>query len=410
MNYTASFAILVGCFLFITFEGPCQGLAFDYIIKKDSTRISGTIVRSFDFNKTTSITFVDRSGTKSEFGPKDILGFRLSNGRTFQSRFLPDSDRKEPVFFQLILRGRVSLLSYNSRFFVENEKEFLEITNAPSYREINGNVVMTRRKKYIRVLHYMLYGPCGLQLQEKIAKTQFTEVSLINVIMAYHDCGQYNFELLVEDIPAFRTSWVGAIGVSAFQSFATTEPSEIRHRTENVISPFVSIGFKLDQMRRMPRFSIDLALGYSRISNEIQAELDTHNHLYTATQKFVTSTVATPVYVNYMLFRTSESEYYVGAGANFRFNSSRTTSSIIDFRHKRELVEVELFERPIYTYSPLQFSPALKVGSHFRYKQKWGIISEFQVEYTDNGYGLSFGLGQETFNQLIASFTLGFRL
>jgi hypothetical protein len=160
----------------------------------------------------------------------------------------------------------------------------------------------------------------------------------------------------------------------------------------------------------MPRFAIDLAIGYSKGRNEIHAELETHGHIYTATQTYTTSTLATPVYLNYILFQSSENAYYMGLGANVRFNNTKTTSNIIDLRHKRELVEVELFEKPIYTNSPVQFSPALKVGTHLRYKRKWGIISEFNVEYTDDGYGLSFGMGQEMFNQLIASFTLGFRL
>ncbi|WP_158857482.1 hypothetical protein [Lunatibacter salilacus] len=410
MKTIGLFAIGIYCLLFINFFSVGQNLSTDYIITLDGTKTFGTISRSFDFNQANSITFVDFYGKSQNLFPKDLIAFGLSNGRTFESRALPDSDDGKLVFIQVILRGRVNLLSFNSRFFVENEKEILELTNNPTPREVGGNVVMTRRRKYIGILNYMLFGPCGMEMQSKIAKTSFTEGGFIDIILAYHHCGQYPYELLVEEIPILRASLIGGAGVSIFQTYPTTSPDKVRHITDSNLAPFISLGLKLDQWRRMPRIAVDLGVGFSQVDNAVHVELDTHNHMYTATQEFSTSTIMTPVFFDYILFRSLDSEFYVGAGMNFRFNATNTTMNIIDVRTKNEPVIVELFERPVYSNSKIQFSPALKLGTHLRYKRKWGIISEVHVEYTDNGYALTLGSGQVTYNHLIASFMLGFRL
>lgn len=410
MNTVRLFAIGVYCLLFIDFFAVGQTLSTDYIISLEGTKSFGTITRSFDFNQANSITFVDFQGKPQNFFPKDLKAFGLSNGRTFESRTLPESDDGKLVFVQIILRGRVNLLSYNSRFFIENEKEILELTNISTPRQVGGYVVMTRRKRYTGILNYMLFGPCGMELQDKIAKTSFTEGGFIDIIMAYHHCGQYPYELLVEEIPILRASLVGAAGISMFQTYPIPVPGKIQHVTDSNLVPFISLGLKMDQWRRMPRIAVDLGVGFSKVDNALHVAMDTHNHLYTATQEYSTTTIMTPVFVDYILFRSANNEYYLGAGANFRFNATNTTMNIVDFRTKNEPVVVELSERPVYSNSAIQFSPALKLGTHFRYKRKWGIISEVQVEYTDNGYGITLGSGQVTYNQLITSFMLGFRL
>jgi len=410
MKSNTFFSIGICCLLFTSFSAVGQSLSTDYIITLDGTKSFGKINRSFDFNQATSISFVDFYGKTIQLFPEDLVAFGLSNGRTFESRPLPGNEDGKLVFVQLIIRGRVNLLSYNNRFFVENDKEILELTNTATPREVGGNVVMTRRKKYIGILNYMLFGPCGMDLQDKIAKTGFSEGSFINIILMYHHCGQYPYELLVEEIPVLRASWVGAVGMSRFQSHPTPVSGSIQHVFDNNLVPFFALGLKLDQLRRMPRLAVDFGLGFSNINNTIQVELDTHNHLYTATTEFSTKTFIAPAFIDYILFRTSTNEFYAGAGVNFRFNSFKSSYSIIDARSKNEPVVVVLTESPIYFPSAVQFSPAMKVGSHLRYKSKLGIITELQVEFTNDGYGLTLGFGQVSYNQFITSFMLGFRL
>ncbi|SEJ62802.1 hypothetical protein SAMN05192553_106171 [Cyclobacterium xiamenense] len=408
---TAKFLIIGICcwvFTYATVHG--QEAPTDYIITNDGATRTGTIARSFDFNNARTITFLDPEGKEFRFGPEDLKGFVLANGRTFESRSLPGKGEKELYFLQVILRGKVSLFSYNSRFFVESEKDYLELSKTSAPKTIQGNVIMTRHKQITGILNYMLYGPCGLQLRERIARTVHSESGFIDIIMMYHDCENLPYELLVEEIPVLRLSWVGMAGASLFQTYPVPMSDRTGHVFATNVAPFVGVGIKLDQWRRAPRFAFDLGIGFSWVKNTLNAQLNRQNYFYTATEEFSTTTVSVPVFIDYLVFRSSKHEYYLGAGANLRINSFQSASSMVDFKTKSEPVVVELYEEPIYIHSPVQFSPAFKAGTHLLYKEKWGIVSEFQLEYTHKGYGLSLGSNQFQYNQFVSTFILGFRL
>ncbi|MCC5937572.1 MAG: hypothetical protein JJU34_09830 [Lunatimonas sp.] len=400
----------VCCWVLIVFAAVGQEAASDYIETLSGSKVLGTIVRSFDINQATSITFLDRQGNSQTLFPNDVKGFGLSNGRKFESRPVPGREERGPVFFQVILRGKVSLLSYNGRFFAENEKEFLELPNAMVTREIRGSVVMSRRKQYTGVLNYMLYGPCGVQLQERIAKTSYSESGFIKLIMMYHQCEQLPYELFVEQVPVFRASVVGTVGISWMESLMESSSDRLLHRFDAKHQPFFALGLKLDQWRRMPRMAVDLGIGYSSGTNAVHLELDRQNHRLTATQEYEFRSILVPVFFDYMLFRSRTNEYYVGMGAVVRTHHLTNTLHIIDYRTTFEPIKTELYEAPVYGRELIQFSPSMKVGGHLFYRERWGIVTEVQVEYGTNGYTLSLDNRQATYKQFIGSFMVGFRL
>ncbi len=382
----------------------------DYVITKEGVRIEGTIPRSFDFKMTNSITFVDDKGIESRFYPNDLLGFGLSNGRIFESRHLPEKEDGSLHFFQVLLRGKVSLYAFKDRFFIENEKEFLELLNTFSSKDIKGNVVMTKRAQYLGILNYMLYGPCGVQLQEKIARTNFFESGFIKLVMLYHQCEALPYELLVEEIPVVRKSWVTSVGVTSLNSIPAQTSTDIQHRFKADQLPFIALGLKLDQWRRSPRVALDMGIGFSWTNNAVNAQLETNNFIQTATEEFRLVMVSAPVFVDYLLFRSQKNEFYLGGGLNLRFNSYKSVFSIIDHKTKFEPVHVELFERQILNYAPVQVAPALKLGTHLWYKEKWGIITELQFDYSNNGYSLIHDLGPSKYQQIFSSLLIGIRL
>ncbi|NHE57895.1 hypothetical protein [Cyclobacterium plantarum] len=410
MKMAKFFTIGIFCWVFIYSSVNGQDAPSDYILTRDGVKLNGKIPRSFDFNSAGSIKFIDQEGREFQYSPNDLKGFGLSNGRTFESRFLPGKEESELFFLQIILRGKVSLFSYNSRFFIESEKDYLELTESSNQREVRGNLIMTRRKRITGILNYMLYGPCGLQLQERIAKTNHTEGGYIDIIMKYHHCENLPYELLVEEIPVLRVSWLGMAGGSLFQTYPVSLSDRTQHVFDTNFAPFLGLGIKLDQWRRTPRIAFDLAVGYSWVKNKMNAELNTQNYIYTATEEFTVNTITTPVFLDYLVLRSPRHEYYMGAGVVIRFNQFKSVGSIIDFKTKFEPVVVELSEEPIYIQSPVQFSPAFKLGTHFNFKEKWGIVSELQMEYANNGYGLTLAKNQFNYNQIISTFMVGFRL
>src|SRR5690606_41092794 len=117
-------------------------------------------------------------------GPQDISGYGLSNGRVFVSRTLPKGD--DPVFLQLLLRGKISLYSYNSRYFVENGKDYAELLSKYDNRRVEGRIVTTFKRPYIGVLSYMMSGPCAPELQQKLARVSNSEGGFDKILMLYH--------------------------------------------------------------------------------------------------------------------------------------------------------------------------------------------------------------------------------
>lgn len=398
------------CWLVVVFVAVGQEGPSDYIETLAGETVRDTIVRSFDINQTSSITFEDGRGSSQILYPKDIKGFGLSNGRKFESRIVPGQEEKGPVFFQVILRGKVSLLSYRGVFFVENENEFLELSNSMVTSQVRGNTVMSRRKKYAGVLSYVLFGPCGVELQQRIARTSYSESGFIKLIMLYHQCEQLPYELYVEHVPVFRASVVGTVGMSWMQSLPEGPSDGLLHRFDTKHQPYLTLGLKLDQWRRMPRFAVDLGIGYSGGTNTVNLELDRRNHLYTATQEYSHRSILVPVFFDYMLFRSGISEYYVGAGAVVRTHQTTNTFSMIDYRTTFEPIKTELYETPVYNQALIQFSPSMKLGAHLLYRERWGIVTELQVEYGTNGYTLTLDNRQAAYKQLIGSFMVGFRL
>ncbi|WP_209332715.1 hypothetical protein [Lunatimonas salinarum] len=410
MNATTYVLFGICCWGLIVFSALGQEASSDYIETLSGNKVPGTIVRSFDINQTASITFLDSQGKSQTLYPKDVKGFGLSNGRRFESRPVPGREDKGPEFFQVILRGKVSLLSYRGTFYAENEKEILELTNVMVTSEIRGTKVMSRRRKYTGILSYMLYGPCGVELQEQIAKISYSESGFIKLFMLYHQCEQLPYELFVEQVPVFRASVVGMLGVSWMESLMESSPDRLLHRFDAKHQPFIALGLKLDQWRRMPRFAVDLGVGYSSGNNAVHLELDRQSHRFTATHEYEFRSILVPAFLDYMLFRSRSNEYYVGLGAMVRTHHLTTNLSIIDYRTTFEPIKTELYEAPVLGRERIQFSPAMKLGGHLFYRERWGIITELQVEYGTNGYTLNLDKRQTAYKQLIASLMVGFRL
>jgi hypothetical protein len=411
MRITRLLAAII-CYLFSTsYAAFCQDVNQDYIINKEGHKIYGTIKKSFDFNKAKFIPFITEEGEKTRYYPDDIEGFGLVNGRKFKSRILPEEEEEEPVFHQIIINGKVSLLSYKNRFFIENEDYFLELNIVSETKDAEGNLVRAKDREYMGRLSYMLYGPCGDVLQEKIATTNLSEKELISTFKVYYECEQIPYALNVEKLPFVRASLVAGAGISFTQPYLTKDSfDEIPHVFDTQHNPYISLGVKLDQWRRLPRFAFDAGIGFTKGENVINMELFKPNQRYSATEEYSRSSLIVPIFINYLLFRTEKNEFYLGAGTVVRTNTLESKFSIVDHKITYEPVTVRLYEESVLTYSSSKFSPAIKLGINFLYNRRFGIVSEFQLEHISKEYTIDLSSRQSYYNSLVASYMIGFRL
>ena len=391
--------------LFCYERALAQEGASDYILRHDGSKVYGVVARSFDFNQTDKISFTDRDQNQLGLGPQDIAGFGLSNGRLFVSRSLPDGEKL--AFLQLILRGKISLYSYNSRYFVDNGKDYAELLSKYGQRKVEGRMVTTFKRPYIGILSYMMSGPCAPELQQKLARVSSGERGFVNILMLYHNCEGIPFELLIEEIPIFRLSFQGAVGASYLHA---SSPGAMRKDVfEGSAIPGLRIGLKLDQIRRMPRISTDLSVAYSRWSTVVNSEHLAENYSLTGTEDFVRSTIIVPLYVNYIFLRSLSNEYYIGAGASFAFHQLKNGFGISDFKRIGSPSEILLKEHRLMETSSSQAAPSVKLGAHFRFKEKLGFFTELQFEHYGDAYSVYLDHHQAEYDQSVLSFLLGVR-
>ncbi|WP_339902051.1 hypothetical protein [uncultured Cyclobacterium sp.] len=411
MSFTKLLATAILCMFAFSPLAYSQEVNQDYIINKEGHKIYGTIKKSFDFNHTKSIPFINTEGVKTNYYPEEIQEFGLENGRRFKSRPMPNKEKEGTVFFQIVLQGNVSLLSYRNRYFIENEAHFLELYVVSESKDVDGKLVRTKDREYMGRLSYILYGPCGNELQEKISKTNLSEKELISTFEAYYACEKKPYQLNVKNLPFVRASLVPGAGVQYSQSYLTKDSfDEIPHVFNTNYSPFISLGVKLDHWRRLPRFAFDSGIGFTKGDNVINMELFKPNQRYSATEEFSSSTIIIPIFINYLTFRTRNNEFYIGAGAVIRSNTLKSKFSIVDHKITYEPVTVRLSEESVFSYSSSKFSPAIKLGVNFLYKNRFGIVSEFQLEHVSKGYTIDLSSRQSYYNSLVASYMIGFRL
>ena len=411
MRFTKLLATAIFCWFAFSPLAYSQAINQDYILNKEGHKIYGSIKKSFDFNHIKSVPFITEEGEKSNYSPEEIKGFGLANGRVFISDYLPEQQEEGLVFYQVLIKGKVNLLSHKNRYFIENNDHLLELNKVSEARDSEGKLVRAEDREYMGRLSYMLYGPCGEDLQQKIATTNLSEKELISTFKVFYACEQKPYELNVKNLPFVRASLVVGGGISFSQSTLTKDSfDKIPHVFDSYSSPFISLGVKLDQWRRLPRFAFDSGLGYTKGNNIINLELFKPNQRYSATEEFSSATLIVPIFINYLTYRTLNNEFYIGAGAVIRSNSMKSKFSIVDHKITYEPVTVRLYEEAVLTYSSSTFSPAIKLGVNFLYKKRYGIISEFQLEHISKGYTIDLSSRQSYYNSLVASYMIGFRL
>jgi hypothetical protein len=398
--------LMLSCSLFILTISLSKAQGNDYIINNSGEKIYGEIHRTFDFNNYETIRF--RKGTNEEiaYSPKDIEGFGLENGRYFLSLDLPELEEK--VFAQIIFSGKLNLISYKSRYFIETSDQIIELKS--TYNTIDGfgrQVKNTNRKPYLGILNLVMAGYCGTELKSSIILTGFNEQDFIAIFQKYHLCEDLPYVIHVEKIPFLKISPVVGLGFNISNqsnSFADIGRYDV---FENNLFPMVQAGIKLYGFRKAPRFSFDASIGFTSQNNTVNSEIIEPGVNLTGTETYQLSSVFLPIFFNHSLFSNGNFETYVGIGGALRINKFESDFAMIDYHTENGEVTL-LFESPIFRVKNKIFSPAAKIGTHFRSKSRIGIISELQVDYLNDAYSIDM-FQKAIYNEIMFSFLIGVR-
>jgi hypothetical protein len=398
----------IGIIWLMVFSGSlkAQDNTRDYVILLSGQKLFGQVVRDFDYNRYTSINFLNLLGERFTYNPEDIQGFGLNNGRLFYSKYLPGI--KEKVFVQQLLTGTLSLINYQGKFFVVGEKEITELLAGYDDMKFDSRTLKTYKKPFIGTLNILLAGTCGFQLSYLINRANYTEQDFLDILSKYHICEGLDYSIHVGKIKRLRVSPSLGAGYSIFQTIVNNRSQGRNDILEKSGMPFFQAGVKVYQFRNYPKIGFDFGFGFAASNNTIDSEYINSEVTLTGTEQFKMTSVFVPLFFNYSLLRKKDIESYIGIGGLYRSNVSESTFAIRDLTTNYNATTV-LEEKPFMVLNNNMINPALKLGTHFNSSKKLGFLLELQLEYASSAFTSDLELNKATYNQLMSSFLFAIR-
>jgi hypothetical protein len=379
----------------------------DYIITQSGEKISGEVDRNYDFNRYRTLKFKTADGVTRSFSSNDLKEFKLSNGRYFRSIQLEGSNTKE--FVQVLVSGKYTLLVGQKIYFIDHGDSLYKLDTKYIAKEFgNKNVSIYSRRPFQGVLIKLMAEECKLRLNALVNRTNYDEEQLIHFIRELHLCEGELYEVHVEKIPIIRFSPVVMAGATAakFQ-----EKVAIDGRTdvfENQMFPAIQGGLSIYGLRKLPRFSADIRIGYSVQNNTIHASHISTLEINSGKEKIKSSTLFVPIFVNYSVFRRGNSDFHIGVGGTFRHNSTTSEFAILDQTVLRNEVTI-LTEKTFVSRMRSRVNPAFKVGSSIKLNKKLGGFVELQFDQMKNEYSVILPKQEMLYNQLFSTLSLGLK-
>lgn len=392
--------------MFLAFSTLAQENKKDYVILQSGLKVSGQIVRSFDHQHYNSVKFISLLGEENTYLPSQIAGFGLDNGRLFYSVSLPGETVK--VFAQQLLTGTLSLLGHKGQYYIDNGRDITYLEAKYQETNVSGKTIVSFRKPYIGTLNILMAGECGAKLGSAISTTQYSEQSLIDILVKYHLCEGIPYEVHVERIPLLKLSPFLMVGAGTISSLVSSRMEARQDAFENKFTPSIIVGLKGYNFRNMPKIGFDFGLGYTKISNVVNSAYENHALRLTGTEEFNISTVLAPFFVNYSIYKNPQIETYLGIGGVYRMNTFKSDFAIQDRTTIYNEVTV-LQEKPYVEYRRNIMSPSIKLGGHFKHQNKLGFLLEMQVGYLRDSYTMTLEANTAIYNELMTSILFGIR-
>lgn len=159
-------------------------------------------------------------GESVNYNPNQIKGYRFVNDKYFESREIKiDDDEVENVFLEVLVKGKVSLYKYMSKYYVGKDSLFYQLKNEQKEVEIEGRQLVKNTNEHIGILSYLLSDCMGLQ--SNIKGVRIDEKQLTKLIEKYNKCTGEPTITFKAKKPWFKaTVGVGAGGVLSSIKFS----------------------------------------------------------------------------------------------------------------------------------------------------------------------------------------------
>lgn len=296
-----------------------------YIVKKSGDTITGFIgyregdrnYKVCDYKKTP-----DQKAT--EFQPSEILLYGIDDDAQYISHEILLNDKKEKVFFEVLVRGKISLYKHSHRFFVKKDNdEFHELVSEKIEVSVDGKNYVKKSKRYVGTLSYLMMD-CN-DIKKDIEKVLIRERELTELVEKYNDCTNQTSVSFKSSRPWFEFHFGATLGFNASRLELQSS-----YFPESDFDPAYSI---------MPGINIDL------LSPRINERVSFHTGLF----------YLAPKYASY-----SEKVYY---------------ENVVD--RNDVTIESKQLKLPLgirYTFPVKKYSPYLNIGISYTFNLESSVI------------------------------------
>jgi|GEM_PF-6378761 len=178
---------------------------------------------------------------------------------------------KDTVFAQKLITGKINLLSWDEKFYLETDGQFQELKEE---RVQLANDKILDKKVYIGTLRVAM-NDC-LQLSKAIDASRLTESSLTDLFEKYHQCINQRSFSHKSNIPSMKVAFRVLAGVNLTKMNISVAKNfrglygYLQDLNWTRISPTGGIGIRFSTPKFTENFSLDLEARYTSMSaNEI---------------------------------------------------------------------------------------------------------------------------------------------
>ena len=295
------------------------------------------------------------------------------------SKRLPDSAQLE--FVQILFSGKLQLDYKKGKYYIENGLGIQELRAYYQDVTVDGEKRRRNIKLYISTLKILTSGACGFEFIDLIEKSRLDEQDLIRILTQYHECEELPYKLHVEKIPLFKASPTLDVGFRTIQIRSFENELGRASRIDNPYYFQAELGIRLHDFRKSPRISVDMRLGYGRLSGTWEVSQNSPAILITGSQVFRQQLISAPISFNYSFFKKDDKDVYFGLKAGALFNLVKAEEGTIDLTYIGAK-ETYLSEMEILNIKKTLFVPGIKLGASFPYGQKGNFYTELNADYS----------------------------
>ena len=189
------------------------------------------------------------------YEPSNIIGYGFENDKFFQSKEVLIKDQpSRVVFFEVIVRGLVSLYKFEDTYFIEKDNNgHQQLINETKEVFVDGKIILKNTNQHIGTINMLLFD-CA-EIRAKVQRIRLSEKALTKLIEDYNRCKGESSVTFKAKKPWTKAMIGLAGGVNISQLNFHTGYEHLAGNFEVSKSPMIGVSLVILSPRRNERIS-----------------------------------------------------------------------------------------------------------------------------------------------------------